>query len=196
MVDWTFAREFFRRPSDLGSVVPSSRALSEAVFRALDPKDRGPVVELGAGTGPITKTLLEHFPAHRVLAIEPSEHLAEAFSKRFPRIALRQVYAGENLPEILTEWGHFPVRYMVSGLPWTLWSEKFSDPIFRGITASLRDRSTFVTYGFAPSQLTRGGARMRRQLNKYWGDVEMKRIVWNNVPPAVVFRCKSPIREG
>src|SRR5262245_9504087 len=65
---------FLRRPKVVASVVPSSRFLAR---RVADPQSLArarSVVELGPGTGVITRTILDALPREsRLLAIEISE---------------------------------------------------------------------------------------------------------------------------
>ncbi|MDE2017164.1 MAG: phospholipid methyltransferase [Hyphomicrobiales bacterium] len=53
-----FLRGFFGDPRVKGAVAPSGRALAKAMAAQVDPAPAGPVVELGPGTGPVTRALL------------------------------------------------------------------------------------------------------------------------------------------
>ena len=55
--NWVFFRQWLRAPLTTASVVPSSPRLGRAMALAL-PADAHRVVELGAGTGAITRELL------------------------------------------------------------------------------------------------------------------------------------------
>jgi phosphatidylethanolamine/phosphatidyl-N-methylethanolamine N-methyltransferase len=57
-----FLRALIARPKNVGAVAPSSRALARAIARQINPARPGPVLELGPGTGVVTRALLEHRP--------------------------------------------------------------------------------------------------------------------------------------
>ena len=53
-----FLRSWLERPLVTGAVTPSSKALARTMASYVDPRVRGPVVELGPGTGPVTDALV------------------------------------------------------------------------------------------------------------------------------------------
>ena len=54
----TFLRRFLGDPKRTGAVAPSGPFLAREMARAVDPAAPGLIVELGPGTGPVTKALL------------------------------------------------------------------------------------------------------------------------------------------
>ena len=55
---WLMLRKFFQRGRVIASVAPSSRYMARAILRGINFETAGCIVELGAGTGPITAELL------------------------------------------------------------------------------------------------------------------------------------------
>ena len=49
-----FIRSWIEKPLSIGAVTPSSKALARAMAAYVDPSAKGPVIELGPGTGPVT----------------------------------------------------------------------------------------------------------------------------------------------
>src|SRR5215468_9352324 len=87
-----FLKRWLRRPFTMGAVVPSGRLLAEAMARAtlanLDGRD-GHVVELGAGTGEVTKALLaKGIAPERLALVERDPELSLFLRRHFqgPRI--------------------------------------------------------------------------------------------------------------
>ena len=69
--NWMFLQAFLKSPRVIASVFPSSSFLERRVVRAADVGSARAVVELGAGTGGITRTLLEAMGQDgRLIAIE------------------------------------------------------------------------------------------------------------------------------
>ena len=64
-----FIRSWIEKPLSTGAVMPSGKALARTMARYVDPQSKGPVIELGPGTGPVTEALVAHGidPARLVL---------------------------------------------------------------------------------------------------------------------------------
>ena len=70
-----FIRSWIEKPLSIGAVTPSSRVLARAMAAYVDPHSKGPVIELGPGTGPVTEALVAQGvdPARlMLLAVDPT----------------------------------------------------------------------------------------------------------------------------
>lgn len=82
-----FLWKWIQAPTRIGSVWPSGRALGRAMAAELDLSLPGAIVELGAGTGPVTATLLQSgVPPDRFYAIERDPALAATLRKHLPEV--------------------------------------------------------------------------------------------------------------
>ncbi|CAN0588753.1 unnamed protein product, partial [Ectocarpus sp. 12 AP-2014] len=54
-----FLRQWAGNPLAIGAITPSGPQLAHAMAGYLNPESIGPVVELGPGTGVVTKAILE-----------------------------------------------------------------------------------------------------------------------------------------
>lgn len=113
-----FLRTWAEKPLQLGSVTPSSRYLSRAVASYVDPKQDGPVIEIGAGTGPVTEALIKRGIAEsRLVLIEYSHEFCALLRRRFPKATVIQgdAYAlSERLAGVV---GDKTAAATVCGLP-------------------------------------------------------------------------------
>ena len=84
---WLFFRRFLAHPFRLASILESSPALSRLVAEHL-PREPGEyVVELGAGTGPVTRALLASgVPADRLVAVEIDAQMAGFLRQSLPGV--------------------------------------------------------------------------------------------------------------
>jgi len=87
-----FLKRWLRRPLAMGAVVPSGRLLAEALAQTtlsvVQGRD-GHVIELGAGTGEVTKALLAAgIPGERLALVERDPELTAFLRRHFrgPRI--------------------------------------------------------------------------------------------------------------
>ena len=83
-----------RNPASTGAVMPSSRTLANAMAGAAVGADT--VVELGAGTGPVTEALLRRLPGVPLIAVELQPALARRLQARFPTVDVRQAAAKDT----------------------------------------------------------------------------------------------------
>jgi phosphatidylethanolamine/phosphatidyl-N-methylethanolamine N-methyltransferase len=112
-----FFSSWLRAPLKVASIVPSSRQLGAAIARQIDPARPGWVVELGAGTGPVTEQLLARgVPPSRLLVVERDPVLVRFLRERYPE---PQLVEGDafRLPELLAHYGVDRVHSVVCGIP-------------------------------------------------------------------------------
>lgn len=90
-----------RSPGFTGAIVPSSQFLAEAMADAAE--GAAHVVELGAGTGPVTRVLSRRYPAARLTIVEMQPSLAGRLSHAYPRAVVHARPAAEVLDELHDE---------------------------------------------------------------------------------------------
>jgi phosphatidylethanolamine/phosphatidyl-N-methylethanolamine N-methyltransferase len=177
-----FFRQWLQEPLSTGSVLPSGTQLSRALAREMAKPADGPVVELGPGTGAVTRALLDHGIApHRLVLVERNREFVVLLRRQFPQL---RVLEGDAtcLDQLLAQAGIGPVGGVVSSLP--LRSLSF-DVQRRALRAAVKvlvpgRRLVQYTYGFAPPIHPVLTARL--QLAGH----PVARVLLN-VPPAVVW---------
>lgn len=175
-----FLWKWVQAPTRIGSVWPSGRALGQAMAAEVDLSVPGAIVELGAGTGPITATLLQSgVPPERFFAVERDPGLAAALRHRLPQVRVIEGDAGE-LPALMRAEGVDRVAAIVSCLPLVSLPRALVRQVIEGSFEILHAEGRFVqfTYGvISPIPLRHFHLHARRV-----------RRVWRNVPPAAVWR--------
>src|SRR5260370_42026259 len=113
----TFFSRWLKAPHRIGAVAPSSRYLARAMATQVDLRRAEPVIELGGGTGSVTKALLEAgLPVERLIVVERDVRLYKMLRRRFPQL---RVVLGDarHLVELLPPLGIDAVSAVVSSLP-------------------------------------------------------------------------------
>jgi phospholipid N-methyltransferase len=185
-----FLLQFLRHPSQTGAVLPSSTYLSEAMVEWLDLDSARVVLEYGPGTGPFTPYILKRLSRNcRFLAIERNATFATEFRSRHPGVPLIQDSV-ENVRAICNEAGINAVDCIVCGLPWAAFPEDLQTRLLDSMMTVLRPGGQFVTFAYLHGLSLPAGRRFANRLPEYFGEVTKSPIVWRNVPPALVYRCR------
>lgn len=186
-----FLKRWLRRPFAVGAVVPSGRLLAEAMARTTfaEMKGReGHVIELGAGTGEVTKALLAAgIPADRLALVERDPELASFLRRHFagPRIVEGDA---ARLPKILAEQGIGAVSAVVSSLPLLSLPADVVRGIVEGVFDALPRGGALVQFTYGPAQPV---PRSLSQALRLVGTRGPR--IWRNIPPAVVWTFRRPL---
>jgi phosphatidylethanolamine/phosphatidyl-N-methylethanolamine N-methyltransferase len=112
-----FLKALIVEPRLTGAVAPSGRALARAMAAAAGPPPHGLIVELGPGTGPVTRSLIETGVARERLAlVEYDPGFCRLLRERFAPAMIIQGDA-YDLPRTLAELAGQPIGAVVSSLP-------------------------------------------------------------------------------
>lgn len=167
-----FIREWLRSPRLIGAVCPSGTALAEAMAAEV-PDGHGLVVELGAGTGAVTRALLDGgVSTDRLIAVERSAVLAEVLRRRFPGLTVIEGDAADLSRMLPTG----PVDCVVSSIPLVSLPKNEREAVIDEIKKVLQGRRLIqFTYFWG-----------RRLLEKSGLPLVNSRRVLKNLPPARV----------
>ena len=184
-------KRFLQHPTQVGALCPSSCALCRAMASEIGVENAGLVVELGPGTGVITRELVRRLPENgKLLAVELDELLCEHLKRTFPEVEICHDSAS-NLGGILKERGLPPVNAVVSGLPWAVFPESLQREILGALVENLSEGGYFATFAYLQGLMLPAGIRFRKLLNELFSEVTSSRVVWKNLPPALVYPCRK-----
>ena len=80
---------------------------------------------------------------------------------------------------------------VISGLPFAIFPEELQEKILQGVLRSLVPGGTFATFAYLQGVILPAGVRFRKKLESTFPEVTTSQIVWNNMPPAFVYRCRK-----
>jgi phosphatidylethanolamine/phosphatidyl-N-methylethanolamine N-methyltransferase len=148
----------------------------------------GHVIELGAGTGEVTKALLAAgIPADRLALVERDPELASFLRRHF---AGPKIVEGDaaRLPKILAEQGIGSVSAVVSSLPLLSLPADVVRGIVEGVFDALPRGGSLVQFTYGPAQPV---PRSLSQALRLVGSRGPR--IWRNMPPAVVWTFRRPV---
>lgn len=167
-----------KKPALTGAFASSSRYLALAMVRATG--EARHVVELGAGTGPVTKELRRRLPDASLVAVEMQPGLAQQLRNKFSGLDVRQDLAQEVLDGLVYP---DPVA-VVSSLPFRSLPQGMREDTIASIERFLRRApgSRLVQFTYQPR------APFKASVDFRWHKVCS---VWRNAPPAGVWVLRS-----
>jgi phosphatidylethanolamine/phosphatidyl-N-methylethanolamine N-methyltransferase len=117
---WMFFRRWIANPLQMGSIVPSSPTLCGHVVKQVRRKPDQYVVELGAGTGVISRALLDSgLPPEKLYVVEIVPTMAAHLKRVLPGV---NVISGDarQLSELLPPEVHNNIGSVICGIPLVL----------------------------------------------------------------------------
>ena len=152
------------------------------------------VVELGPGTGAMTAAVTARLAGRgRQLAIEVNARLALRLTTRHPAVEVVRADAAD-LGELLADRGIAHADVIVSGLPWAAFRAAQQERLLDAVVDSLADEGAFTTFAYVHSRWTPAARGFHRRLEARFDEVLVSRTVWRNLPPALVYYARRPVR--
>jgi phosphatidylethanolamine/phosphatidyl-N-methylethanolamine N-methyltransferase len=174
-----FVRLYFRRPRSVGTLVPAGEALALAIAKQVPQPATLPVVELGGGTGAVTRALVDvGIPKDRLVVLELEESLYRILAGRFPDVRVLRADA-RDLSSVLRREGIERVGAVVSALPFPVMPRDTVRRIVDECLAVMAPGAPLVQYTFTwlpPIPRVHHGLEGR-----------LVTRVFNNLPPATVW---------
>jgi len=175
-------RKFMKHGTNIASLTPSSRWLCKAMCRDLDSTIPQVVVELGAGTGPLTELVQRRMhPESTFLSVEMDPELHELASRRCPKVDIARASV-EFLPDLLAERDIEKVDVFMSCLP----VPSLPHPINKTVLDTWKRTTTNGVF----TQITQIPMWFKPMYNRAFRDVEFK-LVMMNPPPGGVYHCSN-----
>lgn len=183
---WLMMRAFLTQGKRVASFAPSSRFMARKILDGIDWDKAGSIVELGAGTGPITAEMVKKAnPKTRLVVIELDPILCGRLRDRFRDTPNVEVILGDatKFGELLAERGITKVDHVLSGLPLPSFPAAARDAILATAARTIADGGTF-------RQLTVMPLIYYKMYMRYFEDVRF-RFVPFNLPPGGVYMCRG-----
>ena len=173
----SFISQFLRNPKEIGAILPSSPMLGKTMAGFVPDYEDRFVVELGPGTGPITKALVKiGLHEENLICLEQSDKMVKHLHRRFSNLNIIQGDACELSTLLKEKSGH--VNAIVSSLPLKSIPDDIVNLIIDQMHKSLSENGIVIqfTYDLRPR---------RSPLLEKFKRIDSK-LVLGNVPPARV----------
>lgn len=212
----TFFREFRETFNTTGAIAPSGKSLAKAIVTPLrDHEKPSRILEVGAGTGAVTKEIIKHVRERDLFdAVELNERFVEVLNYRFAhepawkkvasRCRVLHMAVQELHPDELYD-------YVICGVPFNNFSIGLTREIFRHLTKLLKPGGTLTFFEYKWIRGFKGlvaGPTERKRLTgvgrvlgRYLQRFEFQcNTAWVNFPPAMAHHLRldveRPVRKN
>ena len=183
-VGWTFFRQWLKNPREVAAISPSSKQLARQMVHQL-PRHARRVIELGGGTGVLTRAVLAHgIAAEDLLVLELNEELHQHLQREFPGV---HAVCGDamHLREIAAQHGFQAANRadaIVSGLGLLTMPPISQQLLMAAAFDALQPEGRFVQFTYGPANPV-----SREVLEALELTSRRASFTWWNVPPATVY---------
>ena len=178
-----FFRRWIANPLKVGALLPSAPALARLTARNVEFGPEDAVIEVGAGTGSITKALVEAgIPPERLFVIEIDTDMCAYLRRQFPHVQVIHGDAGKLADIVPSRW-HGNVSTVVSGIPMITLPFAAQQRLIRSWFSILKPGGKMLQYTYSlvsPIPEAKLGLTGRRC-----------GMAFLNVPPASVFAYRK-----
>ena len=182
--NWLFFRRWLKNPRQLGTLAPISVKLSRlAAKEALSQYTPGmPVVEIGAGTGRLTRALLNcGVRPEDLTVVELDGEMCDFLRKSIPDIHVIEgdaTHLNSLIPSQICE----KVGVVVSAIPLMYLNEPLRQSLIKAAFSVLRPQAKIVHVTYNP----------KSPLN-FWKTIKQSRVAaaWFNFPPGFVWQFQE-----
>ncbi|WNB90826.1 methyltransferase domain-containing protein [Bacillus sp. NEB1478] len=173
-----FIQKFIQSPLQVGSLFPSSKTLAKKMTSIVNWNNIREVAELGAGTGVITKEIVNSMAADTSLYIfEKDIEMREGLQLEFP-----QCFVHEDASRMTDNIQEGTLDAVFSGLPFANFNQTVRKQIVEEAYRALRPGGVMVAFQYS--------TQMKSTFQSYFKEIEIS-FVPKNFPPAFVYLCEK-----
>lgn len=178
----SFLLHWLSNPATIGAVLPSSSRLAEAMTHGAEGADQ--VVEVGAGTGAITRVLVGRVPQERLVIVEPNIRWAQGLARQYPKATVLPT----PVQEVASQLQALPERTLIlSSIPFRSLPAAIAREAREALVGMVREspQRSLVQFSYQPRP------PFEEPTDMVW---KLRKIVIQNIPPAGVWELRTRCR--
>ena len=178
-----FLQEFLKNPRQVASIIPSSRFLERRVVDLAEIPSARTIVDLGSGTGGITRAILAAMPAcAKLLSIEINQRFYDLLGRIEDTRLVAHCGSAHELRETLALYDLPPPDVVISGIPFSTMNRPMGSRILETISSVLTPGGRFVAY-----QVSK---QIENLSHPFFGSAQVALEVLN-IPPLRLYRWEK-----
>lgn len=186
-----FLQAFLKNPLKVGSIAPSSSDLALKMIEDIKPNKDNIVLELGVGTGAITKYLLDILPDNEsYLGIELDKDLVKSLNRKYQNLKIVCGNACETVA-IHQKSGLGKVGFIICCLPFVSLPNEVGEKILLDIDKFMQNGCIFRTFQYSLGYYMPSAIKLREFMRERYGKAQKSQLIVNNLPPAYTLTWKT-----
>jgi phosphatidylethanolamine/phosphatidyl-N-methylethanolamine N-methyltransferase len=189
--NFQFLQAFLKNPLKVGAIAPSSPELASKMIDGIEPDENNVVLELGVGTGAITKFLQSKIPnKNSYLGVELDKNLVKNLTRNFDDL---QIVCGNacDAYSIHKKSGLGRVRYIICCLPFVSLPNEVGEMILAQVDKFMQKGCMFRTFQYAHGYYMPSAIKLREFMRQRYGKSRRSKLIVKNVPPAYTLTWKT-----
>ena len=182
MAKVNFFVESVKNLKTVGTLAPCSPAAAKKMVKPVDFNKASVIVELGGGTGAVTKEILKAAkPGTKIFVFETNSNFVKVL-KELGGNRLEVINdSAANMPEKLKSFGVIRTDYVISTLPIAIMDKKTKDKIFDGVKEVLTPGGYYVQIQYSLIS--------KKEIERKFHNVKLD-FTPLNFPPAFFYICE------
>jgi len=179
-----FFQAFLKNPTKVGSITPSSPELAQKMVEGIEPTADNIVLELGVGTGAITRALRQKVAdGNSYLGIEIDQKLINSLRDKFGSM---QFICGNacEITSIHERSGLGKIGSIICCLPFVSLPNDVGLEIMNEVDKVMQKGCTFRTFQYAHGYYMPSAMKLREFMRDRYGKSKRSQLIVKNVPPA------------
>ncbi|MBL1422216.1 MAG: methyltransferase domain-containing protein [Alphaproteobacteria bacterium] len=178
----SFIKKMVKSPQEIGAVMPSGKNLCRSMAQHIGVDENEIYVEVGVGTGVMTRALVEAgIPQENLYLFESEEGFIAELKEKFPKANVIHGDA-QFLQKYLCQKGIGKVSKIVSSLPFKSLPKPVAANILEQFDMILKPNGKIVQFTYAVNE-----PYPRSFKNIYGFTANRKNYIAKNIPPATVW---------
>jgi phospholipid N-methyltransferase len=189
--NFQFLQAFLKNPLKVGAIAPSSPELAAKMIDGIQPDEENVVLELGVGTGAITKFLQDIIPNDKsYLGIELDKDLVKTLNQNYPNLEIDCGNACDAY-SIHKKSGLGKVSYIICCLPFVSLPNEVGERILGQVDRFMQKGCMFRTFQYAHGYYMPSAIKLREFMRDRYGKSRRSKLIVKNVPPAYTLTWKT-----
>ncbi len=179
-----FLKAALRDPKKVSTIFPTLRFLAQSLIENAEMKTGDHVLELGCGTGAITREILDHnSQPGSYLGVEIDGELVKYLQQNFNDQKFIQASA-DDLKDSITDGS---IDVVICSIPWTMLPQETQEAITQEILRVLKPGGRFTTFICVHALSYPGATRVKKIFKSHFTSFKKKDTIARNIPPANVY---------
>ncbi len=173
-----------RNPKQFSTLAPTGRYLSTKLLRHSNINHSKNILELGCGSGAITKEIVTTMPTgSHYWGIEFDTKLTAFLQKKYPQHHFKSGSAA-NITKLFPQ---TKFDTIISSLPWTMFDHKTKKKVLHEINSSLNKEGHFLLFITKHVDKTQSANELKDLIKALNLKLQKVESIWLNLPPANIY---------